>query len=148
MTLGDLQQDLNTSLKAGKAVRVATLRLLVSAIRNAAIGKYGAAWETSVTDADVLDVVKKQIKTHKESVGAFENAGRTELAQKEKDELNVLEEFAPKELSDDELKAILMPVVQSGEANFGLVMKAAMAAIAGRADGGRVSSMVKQLMKK
>jgi uncharacterized protein YqeY len=146
MNLAQLQQDLNTSLKAGNAVRVATLRLLVSAIRNAAIGKYGAAWETSVTDADVLDVVKKQIKTHKESVEAFEKAGRTELSQKEKDELQVLEEFAPKEISDDELKAILMPVSQSGEANFGLIMKSAMAAVAGRADGGRVSAMLKQLM--
>jgi uncharacterized protein len=145
MSLNELQEDLNTSLKAGKSSRVATLRLVISAVRNAAIGKYGASWETSLTDADIMDVIKKQVKTHKESIEAFEKAGRAELAQKEQEELAVLEEFAPKEMSDEELKTILSPVAQTGEQNFGLLMKSAMAAVAGRADGGRVVAMLKQL---
>lgn len=145
MTLSDLQTDLNASLKGGKASRVATLRLLISAVRNAAIAKYGASWETSLTPADIEDVVKKQIKTHKESIDAFTAAGRGELAAKEQEELNVLSEFAPKEMSDDELEAILRPIAASGEANFGLMMKSAMAAVAGKADGARVSSALKRL---
>jgi uncharacterized protein YqeY len=146
MTLNDLQLDLNTSLKSGKSVRVATLRLLISAVRNGAIAKYGNAWETSVTPEDVAETAKKQIKTHRESILAFGNAGRTELVAKEEGELAVLEEFAPKELSDEELKSLLAPVAASGEANFGLLMKQAMAAVHGQADGGRVSGMLRQLI--
>lgn len=146
MNLNDLQIDLNTSLKTGKTLRVGTIRFLMSAVRNFAIAKYGNAWETSLADADVVEVVKKQIKTHKESISAFENANRQELAQKEKEELLILEEFAPKEMSDEELKKILEPIARAGEKNFGLLMKQALAAVAGQADGGRVASMLKQMI--
>lgn len=147
MLIDRLQEDLNASLKAGKAVRVGALRFLMSAVRNAAIAKYQAKWETSLTDADVVEIVKKQIKTHKESIEAFEKAGRGELADKEKQELEVLFEFAPKELSDEELKTILAPIVVSGETNFGLLMKQAIALVSGKADGGRVAGMLKQLIR-
>lgn len=146
MTLNDLQVDLNASLKAGKSVRVLTLRSLVSAIRNAAIAKYGALADTSITPADIIDVVKKQIKTHKESIEAFKGANRTDLVNKEQGELDILEEFAPREMSDEDLKKLLAPVVLSGEQNFGLLMKAAMAAVKGQADGGRVATLLKQLL--
>jgi uncharacterized protein len=148
MLLDSLQGDLNTSLKAGNAVRVATLRLLIAAVKNSGIAKYGNAWETSLTQADLVDVVKKQIKTHKESIVAFTDAARPELAAKEQEELTILEEFAPKELSDDEVKKLLEPIVASGEANFGLIMKSAMAAVAGKVDGGRVSALLKQMLQK
>jgi uncharacterized protein YqeY len=145
MTIAQLQTELNASLKAGKSVRVATIRLLLSAVRNMAIGKYGNAWETSLSEADILDTVKKQIKTHKESILAFTNANRSELASKEQGELDVLEEFAPKEMSEADLIALITPVFNPSEKNFGLQMKAAMTAVAGRADGGRVSTILKQL---
>lgn len=148
MTLNDLQTDLNASLKLGKSGRVGTLRLLISAIRNAAIGSYGNAWETSIKESDVESMVKKQVKTHKESIRAFELAGRSDLVAKEQEELTVLEEFAPKELSDEALRSLLTPVAASGEPNFGLLMKQAMTAVGGQADGGRVSSMLKELQKK
>ncbi len=147
MLLDQLQNDVHASLKSGKAVRVATIRLLISAVRNAAIAKYENAWEKSLTDADIVDVVKKQVKTHKESIEAFKNAGRQELVDKESGELAVLEEFAPKELSDDELKSLLAPVVASGEKDFGLRMKSAMAAVGGKADGGRVASLLKHMQQ-
>lgn len=148
MLIDQLQEDLNTSLKAGKTVRVGALRFLMSAVRNAAIAKYQAKWETSLTDGDVVEIVKKQIKTHKESIEAFEKAGRTELADKEKQELAVLTEFAPKELSDEDLKQLLAPVVASGEQNFGLLMKQAMALVSGKADGGRVSALLRQMQQR
>lgn len=147
MILDALQSDLNASLKAGKTVRVASLRLLMSAVRNAAIAKYGNAWETSLTEADITDVAKKQVKTHKESIEAFKNAGRAELVEKEAGELAVLEEFVPKEISDEELKVLLAPVAATGEKNFGLLMKSAMSAVAGKADGGRVSAILKQMLQ-
>ncbi|OGG34687.1 hypothetical protein A2363_04090 [Candidatus Gottesmanbacteria bacterium RIFOXYB1_FULL_47_11] len=148
MLMQELQSDLNASLKAGNAVRVEALRFLIAGVHNSVTAKYGAEWETKLTDADVVDVVKKQVKTHRESISAFERAGRQELVGKERAQLSVLEEFAPKELSDDDLKQLLAPIAASGEPNFGLLMKTAMAAVAGRADGGRVSTILRELMKK
>ena len=146
MRLTDLQQDLNASLKSGKTDRVDTLRFLIAAVKNAAIAKYGNEAETKLTEADILDVVKKQVKTHRESIEAFVSAGRQELANKEKAQLAVLEEFVPKQLSDEELKKLLEPVVASGEKNFGLLMKSAVAIVKGQADGARVAGILKQML--
>ena len=147
MRIDDLQSDLNTSLKAGKTSRVEAIRFLIAGVRNSVTNKYGAQWETKMTDADVLDVVKKQIKTHNESIEAFSKAGRQELVDKETSQLTVLTEFAPKEMSDEDLKKILEPIAASSEKNFGLLMKNAMAAVHGQADGGRVSLLLKQLLQ-
>lgn len=147
MLLDSIKTDIQESLKKGNTLRLETLRFLLSHVRNAAINKYGPKAETSVTDQDVLDVVKKQVKTRKESIDAFTKGGRIDLAAKEKAELDILQAFLPQELTDEELKTILLPVVSTGEKNFGLLMKQAMAKVSGRADGGRVSAVLKELMK-
>lgn len=146
MFIDQLKIDLTQSLKKGDTVRVGTLRFLLSAVQNTAIHSYGNASETSLTDEDVLGVIKKQTKTHRESIEAFEKAGRGELVAKEQAELTILESFLPKQLSDEELKTLLSPVISSGEKNFGLLMKQAMAAVKGQTDGGRVAAILKQLM--
>jgi uncharacterized protein len=146
MLLTDLNDQLKTSLKAGDKVRVETIRFLISGIRYAVIDKYGNEWEAKVNDQDVLDVIKKQVKTHKESVEAFTKANRPELVDKEQKELDILQAYLPKEISDDELKVILAPVAATGEKNFGKLMGMAMAAVAGKADGGRVSGILKSLL--
>lgn len=148
MMLDTLKSDLVGAMKAKDTVTVDTLRFLMAGIRNAAIAKYGAESDTALTDADVLDGIKKQIKTHKESIEAFTNAGRMELATKEQGELEVLLRYVPAEMTDEELRSILSPIAASGEANFGLLMKTAMQAVSGKADGGRVSGMLKSLMTK
>jgi uncharacterized protein YqeY len=143
-----LQTDLNASLKARDAGRVETIRFLIAGVGNLASAKYGGQWEKKMTDADVLDTVKKQIKTHRESIEAFAKGGRQELVDREKAQLAILEEYAPKELSDEELKKILEPIAASGEKNFGLLMKTAMAAVNGRTDGGKVANLLKQMFMK
>jgi uncharacterized protein YqeY len=143
-----LQTDLNNSLKAGKRERVETLRFLLAAINNFGITKYSAGSDAKITDADVLEVVKKQVKTHKESIEAFQKAGRKELVGRETVQLDVLQEYAPKEITDAELMTLLTPIAASGEQNFGLLMKQAMAAVGGRADGGKVASLLKQMQVK
>ena len=148
MLLDDLKVDVLTSMKKHDHIRVDTLRFLLAAIRNAAIDKYAAAGESALKDEDVLDVIKKQVKTHKESIEAFTSAGRTELASKEQGELTILEAFLPKEMTDEELETLLAPVAASGEPNFGLLMKKAMATVAGKADGGRVAAFLKSLRTK
>jgi len=148
MLLDNLKADVLTSMKKGDHVRVDTLRFLLAAIRNHAIDKYGAAGESAMKDTDVMDVIKKQVKTHKESVEAFANAGRSELVSKEQGELAILEAFLPKEISDEDLRKLLAPVAASGEPNFGLLMKQAMVVVAGKADGGRVSAILRELIAK
>lgn len=144
--LHTLQLQISEALKSGDRMRVETLRFLLSAARNAAIAKYGNKSDKAMTDGDVVEVIKKQVKTHRESVEAFSKAGRAELADAEKAQLAILEAYLPKQISDEDLKKILEPIIASGEKNFGLLMGQAMAAVAGRADGGRVSSILKQLI--
>lgn len=145
MLLDTLKADLVTAMKGRNTVAVDTIRFLLSAIRNAAIAKYGAESDTALMDQDVIDVIKKQVKTHKESVEAFTSAGRLELVAKEQGELDVLLAYVPAEISDEELKNLLAPIISSPETNFGLLMKQAMQLVSGKADGSRVSSLLKSL---
>ena len=145
MLLDTLKSQLTTAMKAHDAVTVETVRFLLAAVRNIAIDKYGAEGEAKVTDQDVLDVVKKQVKTHNESVEAFTKAGRTELAEQERAQLAELSQYLPKQMSDDELRAVLAPVAAGG-GDFGPLMGKAMAAVKGQADGGNVSRILKELL--
>ncbi|MBU1327302.1 GatB/YqeY domain-containing protein [Patescibacteria group bacterium] len=146
MTLNDLKIDLNASLKKGDTVRVATLRFLLAAIQNAGIAKYGKEVDTKITEEDILDCIKKQVKTHKESIEAFTAANRPELSSKERDELTILEKFLPDQMTDEELVVLLKPIAAGGETNFGLLMKQAMAIVKRKADGGRVAAMLKNML--
>ena len=148
LSLATLRSDLTTALKSGESVRLGTLRMLISAVNNLGIAKYGAASEEKLTEHDILETIKKQAKTHRESIDAYKKAGRQELADKEKAELVVLESYLPKEISDEDLKIILAPVVASGEVNFGLLMKQAMEIVKGQAEGGRVAGLLKQMISK
>jgi uncharacterized protein YqeY len=147
MLLQTIQQQMIEAMKQKDSVRVETLRFLIAAVKTAAINKYGADADTRTIDSDVLDVIKKQVKTHKESVDAFTKAGRAELASKEQAELSILEAYLPKEISDEELKTLLAPVAAAG-GDFGPLMGRAMAAVKGQAGGDRVSAMLKSLLAK
>lgn len=136
------------ALKAGDRVRLGTLRFVLSEIGNAAIDKYAAAGMTSMTDEDVTRVLKQQVKRHRESIGAYQQASRQDLVSKEQTELNILESYLPQELSDEELAALISPIAQSDQTNFGLLMKQAMAAVKGQASAERVSQMLKSLWRR
>lgn len=146
MQLQDLKDDITSSLKKGDRVRVATLRFLVAAIINHTIDRYGSDAETKMTEADILEVIKKQAKTHRESIEAFTKGGRRDLVEKEQAELTILESFLPKQISDEELKVLLAPIARAG-GDFGPLMGKAMTAVRGTVDGGRVSTMLKQLLQ-
>lgn len=146
MLINSLKNELNAAVKSGDTTRRDTLRFLLSAIGNAAIAKYGSEAEKKLTDADVLDVIKKQVKTHKESIEAFEKGSRADLAQKEKAELVILEAYLPKQMSDEELRKLLEPIMKTGEKNFGLLMGQAMSVVSGRADGARVAAILKEMV--
>lgn len=144
--LKKLQGQLIVAMKARKAIEVGTIRMLISAVKNLAIDRYGVDAEIKVSDADVLAVVKKQVKTHKESIDAFTKAARPELAQKEKEELDILSQYLPAELSDVDLHSIVSRVVsESKGVAFGPLMGKVMAAVKDQADGNRVSAIIREL---
>ncbi len=124
-------------MKARAMDKLAVLRMLKSALKNAAIEKGGA--EAQLDDAEVLAVIRKQVKQRQDSVESFEKGGRPELAAKERFELEVLSAYLPKPLSPEELsKLVADAIAEAGatsKAQIGAVMKIALARAEGRADG-------------
>ncbi|MEK9143621.1 MAG: GatB/YqeY domain-containing protein [Patescibacteria group bacterium] len=153
MLVDELKRSVIASLKQGSTRRVETLRFLLAAVQYTAIAKYGSDADTKLTDQDVLDSIKKQAKAHRESISAFQKAGREKLVTKEQEELAILEEYLPKQLSDKEIETLLAPLITSekkdlpaGRQDFGKLMGQAMTAVKGQADGGRVSAILKQML--
>jgi uncharacterized protein len=136
-----LKQDLATAMKAGEKDRVGALRLVLSELQKAA--KEG--------DGDELAVLRRERKRRHEAATAFRDGGRPELADAEEAEARVIEAYLPAELSDDELRAIVAAAVAETGAtsprDMGQVMKAAMARVAGRADGRRVSALAQEALR-
>lgn len=142
-----LQHDLHDAMRARDKVRSGTLRMTLTAITNAEVAGDEAR---ELSDDEVLKVVAKEAKKRKEASAAYTDAHRPELAAVEEAELVVLEGYLPAQLDDAELRAIVARAVEStgatGMPQMGLVMKAAQAEVAGRADGGRVAAVVKQVL--
>lgn len=147
-----LRADLTAAMKARDELVKATLRMTLTAVGTAEVAGEAAR---ELTDDEVLTVIAKEAKKRAESAEAFTAAGRTELAAKERAEGEVLARYLPTQLTDDELAAIARTAVeetaaelgeQPGPRQMGLVMKKASAAVAKRADGGRVAAAVKALL--
>ncbi|MEO6997554.1 MAG: GatB/YqeY domain-containing protein [Terracoccus sp.] len=142
-----LQSDLTDAMRARDQVRTGSLRMALSAVTTEEVaGKE----HRDLTDDDVLKVLGREAKKRREASEAYAGADRPELAAQEDAELAVLETYLPKQLSDDELSGIVTDAVGSsgatGMAQMGLAMKAANAAVAGRAEGGRVAAIVKRTL--
>lgn len=144
---GTLQSDLHDAIRSKDKVRSGTLRMTLTAITNAEVAGDEAR---ELSDDEVLKVIAKEAKKRKEASTAYTDAGRPELAATEDAELVVLETYLPRQLDDAELERIVRAAVEStgatGMAQMGQVMKVAQGEIAGRADGGRVAAIVKQVL--
>jgi uncharacterized protein len=145
-TLKDvLTNDMRTALKARDEMTTSTLRLALAAIGNAEVaGKE----KRQLSDDEILAVLTREAKKRREAATAFADAGRTEQAAKEQAEGEVLDRYLPKQLSDEEIAEIVAGALTeggiSGKAQMGPAMKAAQAAVAGRAEGGRVAAEVRR----
>lgn len=142
-----LQSDLTAAMRAKDATRTSTLRMALTAIR--AEETRGSSTR-DLTDDDVLTVIMREAKKRREAAAAFAEAGRTAQVEQEQDELRILQDYLPVELTDDELTAIVAEevatVLASGvapRAAMGAVMKAVQPRVAKRADGARVSAAVR-----
>lgn len=142
-----VQDDLTTAIRERDQLRAGTLRLALTAITTEEVSGKEAR---ELTDDEVLKVLAKEAKKRKEAATAYAEAGRTELAEREEAERAVLEAYLPAQLSDEELEAIVARAVEetgaTGMPQMGQVMKVAQAAVAGRAEGGRVAAAVKRAL--
>ncbi len=137
-------EDIKTAMRAKDALALNALRALKSALTNAAIEKGGLG--TELEEAEVMAVVRKQIKQRQDSIEQFEKAGRTELAITEKAEIEILSRYLPAALTEAELLTIIDQAMAdtgaSGKADMGKVMKRAQELAEGRADGKLLSAAV------
>ena len=142
-----LQGDLTTAMKARDQVRVATLRMALTAI---SAEETAGTEHRDLTDDDVLTVLGRETKKRRESAEAFDGAGRPELADRERAEQAVLAEYLPTPLTDAELTDLVtVAIAETGASSprqMGQVMKVVQPRVAGRADGRRVSGEVKRLL--
>lgn len=141
--------DLKEAMRAKDATKLGVLRMLKSALKYAAIAKSGA--EAELSDAEVLQVIRKQAKQRQDSVESFEKGGRAELAEKEKAELAILNSYLPQQVSAEELAKVVRETIAelgaTSKAQMGGVMKALQGKLGGRVDGKTLSAEVqKQLM--
>lgn len=141
-----VEADLRTAMKARDKATTSALRMVVAALKNTATAE-GLGPQGRLDDAAVQKVLATEVKRRREAAAAFAEAGRTESAASEEAEAEVYAAYLPAQLSDDEVTAIVDQVIAdtgaSGPQDLGQVMKAAMAATRGQADGSRVSAIAK-----
>ncbi len=145
MSLEKIDSDLKEAMKSKNEIKLGTLRMLKSAIKNKEIDK-----RQSLSEPEILEVIQRQVKQRKDSIAEFEKANRQDLSKKEAAEIMVLEQYLPKQLSEIELKAIVQKAIQTSgaksKADMGKIMKEVMPQIAGRVDGKQVNQMVSGLL--
>jgi uncharacterized protein len=141
-----LSGDIKAAMLAKDADRLSTLRLLKSAVGYAQIDRK----TESLSDADFVAVVQKEIKKRRDAIEQYEKGARPELAEKEKKEIVVLEQFLPTPFSAAELEQLIRAAIQeagaTGRKDMGPVIKAVQAKAAGRADGKTISAAVGKLL--
>jgi uncharacterized protein len=147
MTLSQrFDSDLKEAMRAKDTTKLGVLRMLKSALKYAAIAKSGA--EAELNDAEVAQVIRKQAKQRQDSIESFEKGGRSELAEKERQELSILNAYLPQAMSPEEVSRIVRETIDevgaTSKAQMGAVMKALQAKLAGRVDGKTLSAEVQK----
>jgi uncharacterized protein YqeY len=139
-----LQADLTDAIRSRNEVVSGTVRMLLAAITNEEVAGKAAK---VLTDAEIITVLSREAKKRREAVEAYTQAKRDDLAGKEKAEAAVIANYLPEQLSGDEIKKLIADAIAEtgakGPTGMGLVMKALQPKIAGKADGGVVSGLVK-----
>jgi uncharacterized protein YqeY len=142
-----LNADMKESLKAGEKLRLSTIRLLLSEIKNAEIAKRG-----DLTDEELLAAVSREARKRKESIAEYEKGGRKDLVEKETAELAVLEAYMPEQLSEGELRGIIEETVKqvgaTSPGDLGKVMGALMPCIRGKADGKLANRLASEMLER
>lgn len=138
-----LTNDLKEAMIARDELRVSTIRFLLADMKNYKIEK-----QRELEDEDIVTLLERQVKRHRESIEAFEKGNRTEMADKEKKELSILQSYLPEQMSREEIEKEVTLVIASSSATsiteMGRLMGMLSAKLKGKADMGLVSDLVKQ----
>lgn len=142
-----INDDLKAAMRGGDAARRDTIRLLLAALKQREVDE-----RKVLTDADVLSIIEKMLKQRRDSISQFEQGGRQDLADKEKQELTLLQAYMPQALGDDAIAAAVVAAVAAAgaatPADMGKVMALLKPQLAGRADMSKVSAAVKAQLTK
>ena len=140
-----LDEDLKAAMKRSESIRLSALRMAKAAIKNVQIDK-----GRELSDEEILSVLSSKAKQRRESIEQFSKGGREELAEKERQELAVLQSYMPAQLSPDEIEQLIVQAIEESsarsEADMGRVMKLLMPKIKGVADGKWVNNRVRELL--
>jgi len=159
----EIQKDLKGALKGKKAVELSVLRMILAALERKETEKRTNLWkknpelsveelkkESKLSDEDIIGVISSEIRKRKEALLEFEKGGRRDLAEKEKKEIDILKKYLPEQLSKEEIKKMAREIIEKIGAkeprDIGKVMAELMAKIKGRAEGGAVNKIVKDLL--
>ena len=138
-----LQGDLNAARKAQDKAQVTLLGTIISNARNREI-----ELKRDLTDDDVIDTLRKGIKTRRESIDMYDKAGRADLAAVERSEVELLGKYLPAAVSNDEIRAAVQAAIAGGANNIGAVMGKVMGQFKGRAEGGTINAIVREELAK
>jgi uncharacterized protein YqeY len=143
-----IDADLKAAMFAKDAEKLSVLRMLKSAVKYAAIEKGGA--DSVPTDLEVIAVVRKEVKKREDSITSFSDAGRTEMADKERKEMEFLKTLLPAQMTPEKMEQLVKEAIAevgaTSKAQMGSVMKAVQAKAAGQADGKTLSQIVQKLL--
>lgn len=145
-----LLEDLKNAMKAGDQNRVGVLRFLNSAIHNKEIEKRSKSGASELTEEEILAVVMSEAKKRRESIEIFRKGSRSDLAEKEEQELSIIQSYLPKQLGLEEIEKEIDVILQKNPnlSNFGLAMKEVMKFLKGKADAAVVSEILKKKFEK
>jgi uncharacterized protein len=152
MSLRDqLTADMKDAMKSGDKLKLATVRLMIAAIKDKDINSRTDGHESEkISDAAIMDVLAKMVKQRQDSIAAFDAGGRAELAAQERGEMAVIQSYMPAQMSDDEAKAAVASVIAAVGAtsvkDMGKVMAELKAKFAGQMDMGKAGGIVKVLL--
>lgn len=139
MICAQIQSGMTAAMKARDQRRLDALRYLLSQIKNREIDV-----KHELTDDEATKLLQTEAKRRRESIDAYQKGGRKDLEEKERYELSVIEEFLPKQLSDEEILALILEVKSTNpNADFGMLMRTIMSKIGGQTDGARVAKMLR-----
>ena len=149
-----MRDKINSAMKQAmrdkEALRLSTLRLVMAAIKDRDIAARVDGVDNSVSDDEILSILAKMIKQRKDSAAAYDNAGRAELAAQEKSEIEIITDFLPKQLGDNEIEDAVKKVINdsgaSGIRDMGKVMGLLKSTYAGQMDFGKAGGVVKNLL--
>lgn len=140
-----LSQDLKDAMKNRDEARVRTLRMVLAAIKNFEVEKMGSA-----TDEEIFQIMSKEIKRRQEAIEMYEKGGRQDLARAEGEEIQIIQSYMPKQMSEEEIRELARKIISelklTGPKDVGAAMKAIMPHIKGKADGRLVNKIVSELL--